>query len=118
MNLDNLTALSRELLAVNLQLARLGEVKRDLEAHIRGEVGDARGIVKTDDGASVVQVTYRRTFKPEQARKVLATNRDLLDAITEATISATKAKAILPPALYEMCQVESATPVLTPKVGA
>lgn len=52
-----------------------------------------------------VLVTPQRRFNPEHAQTVIPA--DLLPLVQSTVIDSKKVRALLPPALYEACQVES-----------
>lgn len=54
-----------------------------------------------------VAVTHTRRFDTHRAQELLEQTPDLLASVTESVISSTKAKRILPPAIYEACQTTS-----------
>jgi hypothetical protein len=68
------------------------------------------GVGRHQAGGHTVTVSAQRRFNTEAAARILASNPDLLLACQETTISGSKAKQVLPPALYEMCQVEAGEP--------
>jgi hypothetical protein len=118
---DQLEALSNQLRAIQAQRAQLAEAESDLMAHVRDLVGDNVGDIKAH-GKTVFVVTYPRRFDPALAEDLLATNPALLASITETpepkpVISTKLAKAILPPAIYELCQKRSDDPSIKPKVA-
>lgn len=54
-----------------------------------------------------VAVTRTRRFDTHRAQELLEQTPDLLASVTESVISSTKAKRLLPPAIYEACQTTS-----------
>ena len=50
-----------------------------------------------------VTITYPRRFQAKLAAQALADTPELIEACSSTTISASKAKAALPPALYQRC---------------
>lgn len=66
------------------------------------------GIGKHHTGAGPITVSPNRRFNAEQAAAVLTEiNPDLIPACSDTVISSAKAKAVLPPAVYERCMKQS-----------
>lgn len=116
-NESELVRLSRELSAVQANIADLRTAEATLKTQIADAIAGEVGLIKAGD-VPVFDVSYSRKFSPAEAAKVLASNPDLLAACSETVISSKKAKAVLPPAVYELCQVASDAPTIKPKVSA
>lgn len=113
---DRLEALSNELREIQ---DRIGELKRAEKAtlsRIGDLIGEQRGTVEAH-GKPVLSVSYGKRFNVDQARVILASNPELLAACSETVIVPAKAKQVLPPAVYELCQVENDSPSIKPKVA-
>ncbi|QCV95648.1 hypothetical protein [Acidipropionibacterium acidipropionici] len=81
-------ALDSALDSIKLTMAELGEGKHEGR---RGRVA----------------VTHTRRFDTHKAQELLEPTPELLASVTESVISSSKAKRLLPPALYEACQTTS-----------
>lgn len=98
--------------AIRAQQAELKQAESDVLAKIRDLIGaEARGVIE-DDGHPVIEVSYGKRFNADVALNLLAGNPELLASVQETTISAKLAKAVLAPAVYELCQAESASPTI------
>jgi hypothetical protein len=113
---DRLAAYAAELSEVQRRIADLRKAETTIKSLIADEVGTLRGVIVAH-GAPVLDVSYGKRFDAEQAAAILASNPELLAQCSETIISATKAKAVLPPAVYELCQRENDAPTIKPKVG-
>lgn len=110
-----LESLANRLREVQAGIKELKDTESDLKARIAVIVGDARGPIQAY-GKDVLDVSYSHRFDPDLAASLLA-GTDYWDQITETAVVTAKAKAILPPALYEACQPESDRPTIKPKAA-
>ncbi|QXT62736.1 hypothetical protein [Tessaracoccus palaemonis] len=94
--------LAAEYLDLRDRIAELKTRQDQLAAQLRN-----LGAGRHTAGNLTVTLTPAKRFNPDQARTILAANPDLLAACSDTVISATKAKAVLPPAIYEACSVEA-----------
>jgi hypothetical protein len=112
----SLVAYSNELAAIQAQIKALTEAEKSVKTHIAdllaGQVGDIIA-----EGRTVFTVAYSRRFDPELAHRILIGTPDLLAACSTTVVDASKAKAVLPPAVYELCQAQSEKPTIKPKVA-
>lgn len=103
--------LAAELYDLKLQAGRIASAIKDRESALREHAGERRGLIE----ASGYKVSYRRQFNAEHAQRFLAQHHpDVLPQVTETVVSSHLAKSVLAPALYELLQVESGTPTITP----
>lgn len=112
---DALETLSNQLREVQQTIKELGEAEKAIKSSIRDLLGGDRGPINAH-GKTVLDVSYGRRFDPALAEELLR-ETDYWPQITETVIVGAKAKAILPPALYETCQRENDTPTIKPKVA-
>lgn len=94
------------------RLDQLQQAKAALAAELR-ELGPGRH--NGTAGTATISAPTAR-FDPAKAAEVLPA--DMLEACRETVITASRAKAVLPPALYELCQVASGDPRVTVKAGS
>ena len=96
-------------------VTRLLAEYRDLEAR-QEAINDRLGQIRDDlsglgEGAHIfggdkVTVRYSRRFDPKTAWEVLEGQRsEVITACTDTVLIASKVKRVLPPALYERCQI-------------
>jgi hypothetical protein len=84
----------------------LGSIIDDAKAEqemIKAQVRQL-GLGKHTTGAGPIAVSPNRTWNAAQAEQVLREiNPDLIAACSETVLTSAKAKAVLPPAVYERC---------------
>lgn len=96
---------------INDRLAALEDAKKTLQTELRN-LGE--GQHHATKGA--VTISPQRRFNADQAAKVIPA--ELLQHCTETVVSSARAKATLPPALYEACMVDVGQPRVTVKAAS
>lgn len=102
---EALEQLVSELRYVRLALGQLKEQEADALARLRERYGDAPAGTLELYGKPVLKITRRKVFNEARAWDVLTEAEKRL--VSEPIIQAVKAKALLSPARYAECQVES-----------
>lgn len=111
---EDLRRLQAQLAALAAQRVEIEQAEKDLKARIATITGKLRGTLDLGNGQGLV-FSYRRQFNAELAAEVLGSS-EVYPSICRTVPDAKLAKAVLPPAVYEMCQVESDTPSIAPTV--
>lgn len=102
--LDDLIGAYADLLAKRESIdAALDSIKNTM-----ADLGEGRH----DSTKGRVSVTYTRRFDTHKAQEFLEPTPELLASVTESVISSSKAKRLLPPAIYEACQTVAAKPTV------
>lgn len=78
---------------------------------LRAQMADL-GEGRHDGSAGRISVTRTKRFDKRTAATVLADHPEVLASVTETAISGSLAKKVLPPVLYEACQVQAPTPTV------
>lgn len=89
-------------------IATLTEQLDDIKHRLRLHYGAGK---HTADDGTTITVTANRRFDPELVWDVLSPQQ--VAEIQELTVSATLAKKLLPPAVYQQCTKEVGQPRLT-----
>lgn len=111
---DQLRILRAQLAALTAQKSDIGQAEKDVKARIAAIVGDLRGTIDLGGGDGL-KLSYRKQFNPERATELLGST-ELYASICKTEPDADLAKQVLPPAVYEMCQTESANLSIAPAV--
>jgi hypothetical protein len=115
-NLDAaIETLSNQLRSVQAQIVVLSESEQAIKAQIIEWIGEQTGEIAAF-GVPRLTVSYSRRFSPDLAKQVLSP--ELIEMCKDETISASKAKRVLPASLYERCQKYSDVPTIKPKAAA
>ena len=101
MNDTTTAALAAEYLELKAKTAELDDRIKQIVALLR-ELGEGRHEAGT---ATVTVGATPHRFSAARASEVLATNPALLEQCQELVVSSTKAREILPPAVYALCSL-------------
>ena len=101
MNTDQVAVLAAEYLDLKERAQHLDDRIKQIVAELRdlGEGSHVAGAYKVQVGATP------HRFNAERAAEILATNPALLDACRETVVTSTRARAVLPPAVYAACSL-------------
>jgi hypothetical protein len=108
---DAIETLANQLRSVQEQIGVLTEAEQTIKSQIVEWIGEQTGDILAF-GTPRLRVSYSRRFAPDLAKQVLSP--ELIEMCTDATISASKAKRVLPASLYERCQKYSDSPTIKP----
>lgn len=97
--------LRERIAALAEQISGLSEAKAKLELEVVELAGNAPGTVVDVAGLPLFSLVQSHRFSADRAAELFAANPDLIAQISETSISSAKAKRVLPPAAYELCQV-------------
>lgn len=111
---DQLRTLRAQLAALAAQKSDIGQAENDVKAKIAAIVGDLRGTIDLGDGAGL-KLSHRKQFDPDRAEALLGSS-EIFAAICKTAADADLARQVLPPAVFEMCQTESAKLSIAPAV--
>jgi len=96
---------------INDRIKQLEDAKAALQTEMR-----AYGEGAHESAKGTVTVSPQRRFNADRAAEVVPI--DLYQLCQETVVSSARAKAILPPAVYEACMVEVGQPRVTVKAAS